>query len=85
MSLMAHDRPRSLSAPTFLVGRDRRGRWVARDEKGLCGGLFVSRAEAVKFALFENGHRQDGVVLVAGFCELDLASGESAADGERRP
>ena len=58
----------------FRIGRDRRGNWVAQDQQGLCGGLFVDRAEAVKFAMFENGHRPQAVVMVPGILELDMSS-----------
>jgi len=34
----------------FLIGRDERGFWMARDAEGREGGLFISRDEAVKFA-----------------------------------
>ena len=69
--------PPSLNASTaslFLVGRDRDGHWVARDQRGLRGGLFVDRAEAVKFAMFENGNRPQAVVTVAGVLELDMTA-----------
>jgi hypothetical protein len=57
----------------FLIGRDRAGHWVVQDQRGLCGGLFVSRTEALKFALFENDRHPEAVVMVPGFFELDLA------------
>jgi len=41
---------------------------------GLFGGLFVNRAQAVKYALFENGRRPQAVVMVPGGLELDLAA-----------
>jgi hypothetical protein len=63
---------RSQSSP-LLVGRDRRGHWVVRSLNGLCGGLFVNRAEAMRFALFENGHHRDGVIMVNGVLELNLS------------
>lgn len=58
----------------MLVGQNSRGHWVVRSQNGLCGGLFVSRAEALRFALFENGHRPDAIILVTG--NLELALGE---------
>ena len=61
----------------FLVGKNSRGNWVVQDQQGLCGGLFVGRAEAVKFAMFENGRRPQAVVMVPGVLELDMS-------GERR-
>jgi hypothetical protein len=36
----------------FLIGKNSRGNWVVQDERGLCGGLFVDRVEALKFAMF---------------------------------
>jgi hypothetical protein len=38
----------------------------------LCGGLFVDRAKALKFALFENGRKPQAVVMVPGVLELDM-------------
>jgi hypothetical protein len=34
--------------------------------------LFISRAEALRFALFESGHRSEAVVMVPGNLELHL-------------
>jgi hypothetical protein len=60
-------------AALFLVGQNRRGNWVVKDQAGRRGGLFVSRAAAVKFALFENGNRPQLVVAMPGHLELDLS------------
>jgi len=62
----------------FLIGRDREGHWVVRDLKGLRGGLFVGRTEALKYALFENGNRPQAVVMVPGILELDMTAAPSA-------
>ena len=59
--------------PLFLIGKDSRGNWVVQDEQGLCGGLFVDRAEALKFAMFENGNRPQACVMVPGVFELDMS------------
>jgi hypothetical protein len=40
----------------------------------LRGGLFVSRAEAVKFAMFENGNRPQAVIMVPGIFELCIGA-----------
>jgi len=56
----------------FLIGKDSRGRWVAQDERGLCGGLFVNRAEAIRFAMRETGRRPQAVILVPDVIELDM-------------
>ena len=64
----------STTSSIFLVGRNSRGQWIARDQDGRRGGLFVSRAEAFKFARFENGNRPELVVAVPGILELDFAA-----------
>jgi hypothetical protein len=56
----------------FRVGRNSRGNWVVQDQSGLCGGMFVNRTEAVKFAMFENGNRPQAVIMVPGILELDM-------------
>lgn len=56
----------------FLIGRNSRGNWVVQDERGLCGGLFIDRVEALKFAMFENGNRPQAVTMVPGVFELDM-------------
>jgi hypothetical protein len=56
----------------FRVGRDSKGHWVVQDEQGLCGGLFVDRAQALKFAMFENGNRPQAVIMVPNVLELNL-------------
>jgi hypothetical protein len=63
----------------FLIGKDSRGRWVAQKQHGQTGGLFVNRAAALKFALFENGNRKEAVLTVPGVFELDLAAQPLAA------
>ena len=67
------------SSPLFLVGRDSHGHWVARDQGGLRGGLFVDRAEALRFAMFENGNRPQAVVMVPGVLELDMNANPRSA------
>jgi hypothetical protein len=62
-----------LTSSLFYIGKDRAGHWIVQDRRGLCGGLFVNRAEALKFALFENGHRPQAVVMVPGAFELDMS------------
>jgi hypothetical protein len=54
------------------VGRNSRGYWVVRERRGRCGGLFVDRAEALRFAMFECGCRPQAVIMVPGVLELDL-------------
>jgi hypothetical protein len=62
----------------FLVGKNSRGNWVVQDQDGLCGGLFIGRAAAVKFALSENGNHPEAVRMVPGILELSIASRRAA-------
>lgn len=74
--------PPSCSSPSTVVfiGCNGRGQWVAQEQHGLFGGLFVSRAQAVKYALFENGHHPETIVDLPRI-ELDMGSGHT---GSRR-
>ena len=62
----------SRSAIVF-IGRNKRGQWVAQEQNGLYGGLFVNRAQAVKYALFENGHHPETIVELTREIELDMS------------
>jgi hypothetical protein len=62
----------STRIPLFMIGKDSRGNWVVQDQQGICGGLFVNRTEALKFAMFENGNRPQAVIMVPGVLELDM-------------
>jgi hypothetical protein len=71
---MGQAEPPSSGTPLFYIGRNSHGHWVVQDQRHLCGGLFVDRAKALKFALFENGHKPNAVVMVPGVLELDMAA-----------
>jgi hypothetical protein len=72
--------PRSSShSSLFRVGKDSHGHWVVQDQQGLRGGLFVDRAEALKFAMLENGNRPQAVIMVPGVLELDMVAGAHSA------
>jgi hypothetical protein len=77
MNKVEHPSSSCTKASLFLVGKDSRGHWVVRDEAGLCGGLFIDRAQAVKFAMFENGHRPQAVIMVPGGLELNVKPSSS--------
>src|ERR1700722_8768843 len=66
--------PPSCSSPSAIVfiGKNRRGNWVAQEQNGLYGGLFVNRAQAVKYALFENGHHPETIIELSRGIELDM-------------
>jgi hypothetical protein len=72
--------PRSSShSSLFRVGKDSQGHWVVQDQQGLRGGLFVDRAEALRFAMLENGNRPQAVIMVPGVLELEMGAGAQAA------
>lgn len=65
--------PSCSSASTIvLIGKDARGNWIAREQNGRYGGLFVNRAQALKYALFENGHHPETISELPHAIELDL-------------
>jgi hypothetical protein len=72
------------SRPQFLIGKDSHGHWVVQDERGLCGGLFVNRTEALHFAMFENGNRPQAMIMVPGVLELNL-NGRASPREQRFP
>ena len=60
------------SIPLFFIGRNHNGFWVAREAAGRCGGLFLSRWSAARFAR-RNGLASGGAtMLVEHSIELDL-------------
>jgi hypothetical protein len=61
----------SLSSIVF-IGQNHRGQWIAQEQNGLYGGLFVSRAQAIKYALFENGQHLETIVELPREIELDM-------------
>jgi hypothetical protein len=69
---MKQTEPLSCSAHIVLIGKNRRGNWVALEQTGRYGGLFVSRAAAVKFALLQNGSRAEAILDAAHTLELSL-------------
>ena len=62
----------SSASPIVFIGRNSRGHWVAQEQNGLYGGLFVNRAQAVKYALFENGRHPETIVELSCAIELDV-------------
>lgn len=62
----------------FMIGKNSRGNWVVQDQRGKCGGLFVDRVKALRFALFENGNNPQAVVMVPGVLELNMSGNAMA-------
>ena len=73
--------PPSCSAASTIVfiGRNRRGQWVAQEQNGLYGGLFVNRAQALKYALFENGHHPETIIELSRGIELNMHDSRGSA------
>jgi hypothetical protein len=63
----------------FQIGRNSQGNWVVQDDQGLCGGLFVDRNQALRFAMLENGSRPQAVIMVPGIFELDMNRNDNTA------
>ena len=70
--------PPSSGSHIVWIGKNARGQWVAQHQNGLYGGLFVNRADAVRYALFENGHQSEAISAVGCILELDMASQPTA-------
>jgi hypothetical protein len=61
------------SAPRIVfVGKNSRGHWIVREQNGLYGGLFVNRAQAFKYALFENDDHPELIVELLSRIELEI-------------
>jgi hypothetical protein len=71
---------RHLSSSSLLfIGIDSHGNWVVRDQASVCGGLFVNRSEALRFAMLENGRRPRAVIMVPGILEFSIDEPAKAA------
>lgn len=68
----------SCGSTITFIGKNRRGNWVAQEQTGLYGGLFINRAQALKYALFENGHHPETIVELNREIELDLSGVQSS-------
>lgn len=75
--------PPCLRFPLFMIGEDSHGNWVVQDQSGARGGLFVDRAQALRFVRSENGNQPQGYVVVGGVLELDMNQGLGAANSRR--
>ena len=57
----------------FMIGQDSRRNWVVRDQSGLRGGLFVGRAQALRYVRDEAGDHPRAIVMISGAFELDTS------------
>jgi len=73
------------AAPTIVfIGQNNLGQWIAQEQNGLYGGLFINRAQAVKYALFENGNHPETIVELSRKIELEPGAA-SLQDAQARP
>jgi hypothetical protein len=64
--------PPSSASPSFVIGRDAEGHWLAVETHGLGGGLFRSQDAAFRYATFETDHRFGAVQIVTEAVALRL-------------
>ena len=67
-------------SPCLFIGQDRCGRWVVRDRRGLCGGLFATRTAAIRFAMFEYPRTPQSVMMAPDGLELEINLDDDAAE-----
>lgn len=72
-SMHNNNEPRSrLPQPIFVIGQDSCGNWVVQDQAGARGGLFVNRAEALRYIRLESARQ--ALVIGAASLELELST-----------
>lgn len=72
------------AAPSVFVGKNRRCNWIACEQNGIFGGLFVNRAQAFKYALRKNGHHLEAIIELPHGIELDISANQESAGHEAR-
>lgn len=83
MKLVEPPSPSTAAFSLVFVGQNHRGDWVAQEQNGRYGGLFVNRAQAIKYALAENGHHPETVVELSRKIELNMG-GDLLSNSSRR-
>ena len=58
--------------PSFFIGRNSAGLWVAREANGRIGGLFVLKNSALCFARAQSGPGGCAIILPSQRFELDI-------------
>jgi len=62
--------PVEITAPTFVVGQNCKGQWLAIESDGSGGGIFADREAAIRYASAETNRRPDAVRLAGESIEL---------------
>jgi hypothetical protein len=60
------------SIPAYFIGRNHHGLWIARDESGRNGGLFLLKSSAIRFANRATRPTGCAVILTDERFELDV-------------
>jgi hypothetical protein len=55
----------------LFIERDRSGRWIVKDARIHCGGLFANRTEAIRFAMYECQRRPQSVIMLPDDLEIE--------------
>jgi hypothetical protein len=70
MKQVENEPPSCVTPSLFLVGRNARGHWVARELNGERGGLFVDCASALRYVRSESGNARYAAVMVRDVVDL---------------
>ncbi len=73
------------SIPTFFIGRDPDGFWLARDARGENGGLFLFKSSALAFARRASRPLGCATILLSQRIELDVENQGNPLIGYLRP
>jgi hypothetical protein len=83
-TFVTRNAPPLCKSALVLIGQNSHGQWVAQEQSGLFGGLFAKRSDAVRYALFENGHHPEAIIEPVGLVELSFAPPQPVALAQRR-
>lgn len=64
--------PAALAGPSYMVGQDAQGHWLAVETHGSGGGFFRSEAAALRYAQDETDDRPGAVLVTAERLSLRL-------------
>jgi hypothetical protein len=64
----------SETIPLFYIGQNNRGFWVAREADGRCGGVFLLRRSALRFAQQKSAHAGCATMFLDEPRELDVVN-----------
>jgi hypothetical protein len=83
-AFMIHQDIKVATDACLFIGQDRCGRWVVKDGRGLCGGLFADRTAAIRFAMYECQSRPQSVIMLPEGLDLDSTFSPALSVDARR-